>query len=331
MKEIIRTGKMVSGRALSLLIKRSSNLGATSVPRSEGVEVIDPNDLEGAALDTSINTRDKKRSRQEKESQHSKKPLHGTKNNETLQLEKVLTAGKSLPNVSLDSEVIRERPGSIMIEISPEARWNLGDQQPLQAFGAFRLDRDASSYEGFSRGEIAQRSRRRLGMFISDFERLEEAGAAREREVSILKTGLSEANQKLCDLTGREDEAARKLAAEEKLRSDEKAKFKKQVAALEEEMGRFRHNCDLLQRERDEVKASNIALVKEVDSLKKALADSDDELIRSLAGGYNACLDRLVVAGVDGSGHSFEDYCADLRAEQADKEDDTTSKAGNAP
>lgn len=165
MQEIIRTGKMVSGRALSLLIKRgSSNTVVDSSSRPEEVGVTGVVDQSEEAAEISRGAREKKRSRNDKEMPLSKKhsltlpPIGG------LTPGNVLTVGSTSRDVGREMETLGERAGSIMIEIGPEARWNVGDQQPIQAFGAFRLARDASSYEGFSRAEVVLRSKRRLGM-----------------------------------------------------------------------------------------------------------------------------------------------------------------------
>lgn len=307
---------MVSGRALALLIKRGNN--PIVVPCTGDVEENNVVNLDGGAGDASKGIREKKRSRHEKDPHQSRRHLQ--KGTTDSAVEKALIAGSTSQNAETDSSLLGERAESIMIEISPEARWNLRDQQPLQAFGAFRLDRDASSYEGFSREEILLRSRRRLGMFISDYERLVGDGKLRvshEREMASLRKELSDANHKLCTSLSREEEAEKKLEAEARGRLADKESFEKQIAQLEEEMGRCRLHRDEIQRERDAAKASNVALVNEVAALKKSLAEGDEELVNSLAGGYNACLERLVAVRVDGTGHSFKEYCADLRAEQA--------------
>lgn len=311
----------MSGRALSLLIKRGNNTTAVPTPRPEGVEVTYAADVDCGVVDAAKNNREKKRSRHEKEAHHLKKHSHVADPTGGLPLEGALVAGSSSRDAGLDSGSLGERPGSIMIEIGPEARWHLGDQQPVQAFGAFRLARDANSYEGFSREEIVLRSRRRLGMFILDYERLligvdEEIREACEREVAALRRELSESNQRLCDMTSRGEEATRRFEAEEKSRAKDKEKFSKKIADLEEELSRCRLNGDEFKRERDAAQSHNIALVNEVAALKTALAEGDEELVQSLTSGYNACLDRLVAAGMDCGGHSFEDYCVTLRAEE---------------
>lgn len=312
---------MVSGRALSLLIKRG-NTSAT-VPVSQVDEIVAPNAVEcdGQATDAVGHVRDKKRNRLEKDLHPSKKHSHVSQSSGNLTAGKTLALGTSPRDVVPEAIPIAEKPGSIMIEIGPEARWNVGDRQPVQVFGAFRLARDSQSYEGFSRDEVILRSRRRLGMFISDYERIlagmdEEVKEACDRETLALRKELSESNQRFCDLASREEKAARRYEAEAKSRAEEKEKLDKQINDLEVELGRFRLNGEEFKKERDEARSRNIALAGEVTALKKSLAEGDEELVQSLASGYNACLDRLVAAGVSCDGHSFEDYCATLRAEE---------------
>lgn len=161
---------------------------------------------------------------------------------------------------------------------------------------------------------------------------------ALEDELRQVKEKLVVTEKRFVEAHRREEDAVRKSSD----RLSELSKIEKENAVLARELKGLKidGNADKkkigdLEVEVEGLKTELKGRVAEVGVLQADVEKGVADIARAIGVGYTKCLERLALAGVDISGHSFEDYCRDLTAEMVDKEnaerEKETLKAGDAP
>lgn len=307
---MLASGNMVSKRAQILLVKQIEVASAERRGREEVGMVPHPNEVDFVDVDDSTGAeklvgREKKKHRVDDLSK--KNPFLKT-------IEKGIVIGSSerLKDAGPGLQV-GLRAGPILIEIGPNERWNLGDKQPVQAFGAFKLPSDSNSYAGFSRGELARRSRRRLGQFISDYERVLDDDVNLSNltdEVDQGKRKLAEANQTISELGAREKSLLEKMEAADRAQLSLKGEFDSKLNDVMAEVARLKSENEVLLSSKDRVDTENRKLYAELVAARNDLKEADQELLKSLEDGYNGCLARWAATGADLADHTFAKWSA---------------------
>lgn len=73
-----------------------------------------------------------------------------------------------------------------------------------------------------------------------------------------------------------------------------------------------------------------VRLEGEVSALKAEVERGVEDVAEGLEEGYRQCFDRVVVAGINMSGHTFEAYCEDLAKRMVATEASTETTEGGA-
>lgn len=212
----------------------------------------------------------------------------------------------------------------LQIEVQPNEKWSAGSNFPVQVFKAFNLPQDFNSYVDKTRDEIAERCLARGGRFLADIAHLvrdyradidrqwNEGGA---RELADLKNEKAVAERRVEELTKRVAECVdelKKLKLEnEKMKEVAKSRIK-EINELKERVVSGGKELDTMRGELSILKGANEVFEKSIADLKLDLEKSIADVAQGIGTGYQSCYDRLKEAGIDLSGHSFEDYCADL-------------------
>ncbi|XP_074325800.1 uncharacterized protein LOC141663856 [Apium graveolens] len=231
----------------------------------------------------------------------------------------------------------RSKKEPVRVEIQPNERWTGGTTVPLRAFNLFHLPQDAIAFDGRRRDDLADRCKSRAGRFLADFMHIveefradgnDEAYKRLEAEVSALRIerkklmmGYSELEKRSADLTTANTALSKKVSEMEVERQSMSAKvseLERRLSEVENERDDLKGKCEGLDRHVEGMNSSYRLIVKENSNLKAKVQKGIEDIANALGDGYGRCVARMQGAGYDTTGHSFEDYIADLVASQRD-------------
>lgn len=135
------------------------------------------------------------------------------------------------------------------------------------------------------------------------------------RELDELKKDKAAVERRVDELEKQEVERAVELKElkldNEKLKevvdsgSKELSELRERAASRDKELEAARSELSIL-------KGANEVFEKTINDLRLDLERSVADLAQGIGAGYQGCYDRLKGSGIDLTGHSFDDYCADL-------------------
>ncbi|XP_074369604.1 uncharacterized protein LOC141711053 [Apium graveolens] len=237
----------------------------------------------------------------------------------------------------------RSKKEPTRVEIQPHERWTGGTTVPLRAFNLFHLPQDSIAFDGRRRDDLADRCKSRAGRFLADCMHIVEefrtdgndAACKRlEAEVSSLRVerkklmaGYSELEKRSSDLTTDNTALSKKVGEMEVEKQSLNAtvsELEMRLSEVEKERDELKGKCEGLERHVEGMDSSYRLIVGENTSLKAEVEKGIEDIANALGDGYGRCFARMQGAGYDTTGHSFEDYIADLAASQRD---DPTKKS----
>ncbi|XP_074349148.1 uncharacterized protein LOC141688903 [Apium graveolens] len=333
-------------KAMMLLIKRASKRGDDSAPcgptrvgHSVSIELLDDQgnriveDVEKAMPDVEpADLNPRKRGRREVEGENCGEG--GTVEGEVLVggVNRTLTlvGNRATMTPTIDP---RQKKGVVRVDIQPHERWTGGTTVPLRVFDLFHLPQDAIAFDGRRREDLVDRCKSRAGRFLADFMHIVEefrtdgndAACKRlEAEVSSLKVerkklmaGYSELEKRSSDLTANNIALSKKVGEMEVGKQSLDAtvsELERRLSEVEKERDELKGKCEGLERHVEGMNSSYRLIVEENTSLKAEVEKAVEDIASALEDGYGRCVVRMKNAGLDTTGHSFEDYIRDLAA-----------------
>ncbi|XP_074364723.1 uncharacterized protein LOC141705736 [Apium graveolens] len=231
----------------------------------------------------------------------------------------------------------RSKKELVRVEIQPNERWTGGTTVSLRAFNHFHLPQDAIAFDGRRQDDLADRCKSRAGRFLADFMHIVEEFRADgndvaykrlEAEVSALRVerkklmmSYSELEKRSTELVTANTALTKKVGEMEvsgQSRDANVSELERKLQEAETERDDLRSKCEGWERHIDGMNASYKLIVDENVVLKAEVQKGIEDIANALGDGYGHCVARMQGAGVDTTGHSFEDYIADLAALQPD-------------
>lgn len=145
------------------------------------------------------------------------------------------------------------------------------------------------------------------------------------QELSDAKENAQAALRRAIEAEGRERQLILEVdeLKKERMESELKMKdFEGELASLRETVKTSEGKIGSLDADVSRLRGERDILKDEVASLKAELEKAAEDEANAMESGYLGCHDRLVKAGMDLTGHSLEDYCADL-ARALEKKDES--------
>ncbi|KAL8092535.1 hypothetical protein AgCh_034701 [Apium graveolens] len=358
LEKILNSGvKGEMDKAMMLLIKRASKKGDDGAPsgpsrvgHSVSIELLDDQgnriveDVEKDMPDvepTALNPRKRGRREVEGENCVDGGTVEGDASvggvNKTL----TLVGNRATMAPTIDP---RQKKGVVRVDIQPHERWTGGTTVPLRVFDLFHLPQDAVAFDGRRREDLADRCKSRAGrlcyqifVFLADFMHIVEefrtdgndAACKRlEAEVSSLRVekkklmaGYSELEKRSSYLKADNTALSKKVGEMEVGKQSLNAtvsELERRLSEVEKERDELKGKCEGLERHVDGMNSSYRLIVEENTSLKAEVEKAVEDIASALGDGYGRCVVRMQNAGLDTTGHSFEDYIRDLAASRPD-------------